>query len=107
MEASYTDLAIDAAKLWLLVSTVINVATRLKPLRSWVESAEQTRAGAAVLGVVRSIGIDPVRALEIVVLAINARAAAYGASGLLGGPTSDRGGGGGASEEPGRQGGGQ
>jgi hypothetical protein len=75
---------LTAVDWWLVASSIINVALRLKPLHKWVEQAESTKLGAAAIGVVRSWGIDPVEGGHLLVTAINALAARRGLGFLLG-----------------------
>lgn len=71
---------------WLVLSGVINILLRLKPLGAWVASLERTRLGGAVIGVVRSLGLDPVVTAQVIVTALNARAVGAGLGALFAAP---------------------
>lgn len=66
------------AECWIAVSAVLNLLLRLKTAEKWVEQVERTRVGAAVVGVVRSLGVDPASALRTLVVMASAKAAAGG-----------------------------
>ncbi len=63
------------------------LAVGLKTAEKWVEQLEKTRIGAALVGVVRSLGVDPASALRTLVVMASAKAAA-GGIGTHGAPPS-------------------
>lgn len=80
------DTSATAINGWLVISGVVNVLLRLKPLEAWVASLERTRGGAVVIGVVRSLGLDPVATAHVLVTALNARALGAGLGALFAAP---------------------
>ena len=66
------------AECWIAVSAVLNLLLRLKTAEKWVEQLEKTRIGAALVGVVRSLGVDPASALRTLVVMASTKAAASG-----------------------------
>jgi hypothetical protein len=64
------------AECWLALSAVLNLMLRLKSAEKWVEHLEKTRGGAAVISVVRMVGVDPAGAMRALALIASARAAA-------------------------------
>lgn len=80
------DTGATAINWWLVISGVVNVLLRLKPLEAWVAQAEKTRAGAVLIGVVRSLGLDPVVTAQVIVTALNARAVGAGLGALFAAP---------------------
>mgnify|MGYP003345499347 CR=1 FL=1 len=78
------------AECWLALSAVLNLMLRLKSAEKWVEHAEKTRGGAAVISVVRMVGVDPAGAMRALALIASARAAA-GATMGHSAPTSSTG----------------
>lgn len=64
---------------WGALSAALNLARHYRLL----DKLEQTRAGAAVLDVVRAVGIDPAQALRAASTLAGAKAAALGAGVLL------------------------
>jgi hypothetical protein len=63
------------AECWLALSAVLNVAFRLRTPERWVALCERRPALAAVLGLVRALGIDPAGAMKAVALVANTKAA--------------------------------
>lgn len=59
------------AEAYLALSVALNLLVRLRVL----QRLEATRAGGAVLGLVRSLGIDPVGALQVLAGLAGAKAA--------------------------------
>jgi len=64
------------AECWLVLSAVLNLMLRLKSAEKWVEQLEGTRGGAAIISIVRMVGVDPAGAMRALALIASARAAA-------------------------------
>lgn len=64
------------AECWLALSAVLNLMLRLKSAEKWVEQLEKTRGGAAIISIVRMVGVDPAGAMRALALIASARAAA-------------------------------
>lgn len=63
------------AEMWIALSAVVNILLRIRSPTSWVAMAEKTRIGAAILGVFRYCGVDPVGAILWTSRAVSAKAA--------------------------------
>jgi hypothetical protein len=74
------------AECWLALSATLNLLLRLRPPEAWVALCERSPVTAAVVGVVRSLGVDPVGALRTLASVVAVKAAQSTASHALEAP---------------------
>lgn len=70
------------AEFWLVASAVINLLLRVRSAEQWVSLCERYPKGAAILRLVRALGVDPAGALRALALFASGKAAAASAQTL-------------------------
>lgn len=89
LRAALAWIASHPAECWAIASGVLNTLLRVKSAERWVELAEKTRVGGAIISLVRSWGFDPVGGLRVAALAVSAKAAGHGVGAFFAAPPSE------------------
>lgn len=72
---------------WIILSAICNLALRARSADKWIEWCARYPRVASVLRLLRAIGVDPAKALEAGVAAVNGKARVDWATALPNTPT--------------------